>query len=233
MTAPATSSFGFAPCSRPPGSSLSASATTATPIGMLTRKIQCQSRTSVRMPPSSTPIEPPPEATKPKMPIAFARSAGSVKRIMVSESDTAEATAPPRPCTARAAIRSFLRVREAARERGDREERDPAEEQAAVPVEVAEPPAEQQEAAERQQVRVHDPRQRRLREAEIVPDRRQRDVHDRRVEHDHQRARGRGRSARTSGCGYRGSWRRPFGSIVRNLGPTRLGELIGRRRNSR
>jgi hypothetical protein len=97
VTAPATSSFAPASCPLLAGSSFSESATTAAPIGMLTRKIQCQSSTSVRTPPSSTPIEPPPEATKPKMPIALARSAGSVKRFMVSESDTADATAPPSP----------------------------------------------------------------------------------------------------------------------------------------
>ena len=45
---------------------------------------------------------PPPAATKPKNPIAFARSAGSVKRPIISESDTADAIAPPTPCTARA-----------------------------------------------------------------------------------------------------------------------------------
>ena len=49
---------------------------------------------------------PPPAATKPKTPIAFARSAGSVNRFIISESDTADATAPPRPCTVRAAISS-------------------------------------------------------------------------------------------------------------------------------
>ena len=49
---------------------------------------------------------PPPAATKPKTPIAFARSAGSVNRFIISESETAEATAPPSPCTARAATRS-------------------------------------------------------------------------------------------------------------------------------
>ncbi len=75
---------------------------TATPIGRLTRKIQCQSSRSVRMPPSSTPMLPPPAATKPKTPIAFARSAGSVNRFIISESETADATAPPTPCTARA-----------------------------------------------------------------------------------------------------------------------------------
>jgi hypothetical protein len=55
-----------------------------------------------------------------------------------------------------------------------------------VAVEVAETPAEEQEPAVREDVRVHDPRERCLGEAEIGADRRQRHVHDRRVEHDHQ-----------------------------------------------
>ena len=55
-----------------------------------------------------------------------------------------------------------------------------------MPEEVAEPTAEQQEAAEGQQIGVDDPRERLLREAEIVADRRQGDVHDRGIEHDHQ-----------------------------------------------
>ena len=63
---------------------------------------------------------------------------------------------------------------------------DAGQEQAPVAEEVAEPPAEQQEAAEREQVGVDDPRERRLGEPEILSDRRQRDVHDRDVEHDHQ-----------------------------------------------
>ncbi len=49
---------------------------------------------------------PPPAATKPKTPIALARSAVSVNRLIISESETAETTAPPRPCTARAATRT-------------------------------------------------------------------------------------------------------------------------------
>src|SRR6266581_8503825 len=55
---------------------------------------------------------------------------------------------------------------------------------------VAEPTAEQKEAAVREQVRVHDPCERGLGEAEVLPDRGQRDVHDRYVEHDHQAAEG-------------------------------------------
>src|SRR3954451_9859934 len=72
------------------------------PIGRLTRKIQCHDRTSVSTPPRRTPIEPPPDITKPNTPIAFARSPGSVKRLRMSENATAETTAPPMPCTARA-----------------------------------------------------------------------------------------------------------------------------------
>ena len=49
-----------------------------------------------------------------------------------------------------------------------------------------EPPGEQQQAAERDQVGVHDPGEARLREAEVLLDRRERHVHDRRVEDDHQ-----------------------------------------------
>ena len=105
---------------------------------------------------------PPPASTKPKTPIAFARSAGSVNRVMISESATAETTAPPRPCTARAATSRPCVVDEAAGDRGQREERDADQEQPPVAEEVAEPAAEQQEAAEGQQVGVHDPGQRRL-----------------------------------------------------------------------
>ena len=120
------------------------------------------------------------------MPIAFARSAGSVKSVIISESATADTTAPPRPCTARPATRSAWEVASPQPSEARREERDPDEEETAVPEEIAEPAAEQEKAAEREQIGVDDPRQRRLREAEILADRGQRDAHDRHVEDDHQ-----------------------------------------------
>ena len=129
---------------------------------------------------------PPPERTKPIIPIAFARSAGSVNRIMISESAIAETIAPPRPWTARATMRNVCEFASPQSERRDRELGDPEEEHPLLAVEVAEASGKQQEAAERQQVGVHDPGKGRLREAEIVADRRQGDVHDRRVEHDHE-----------------------------------------------
>jgi hypothetical protein len=54
-----------------------------------------------------------------------------------------------------------------------------------VAEEIAEPPTQEEEAAEREQICVHYPGQGLLREAEIGPDGRERDVHDRRVEDDH------------------------------------------------
>ena len=47
---------------------------------------------------------PPPAATKPKTPIALARSAGSVNRLIISDSETAETIGAAEPCTARAPI---------------------------------------------------------------------------------------------------------------------------------
>ena len=80
----------------------------------------------------------------------------------------------------------FLGAGQPAGERRHREDDDAGHEQAPVPEQVAEPAAEQQEPAEREQVGVHHPGERGLREAQIRPDRRQGDVHDRRVEDDHQ-----------------------------------------------
>ena len=67
-------------------------------------KIQCQLIASVRTPPASSPIEPPAEATKPKTPIAFACCAGSGNIVTIIPRITAEASAPPMPCTKRAPI---------------------------------------------------------------------------------------------------------------------------------
>ena len=75
------------------------------PMGTLTRKIQCQVNRPVSTPPSSTPTAPPPDITKPKTPIALARSPGSENSPMISASATAETAAPPRPWTARPTTR--------------------------------------------------------------------------------------------------------------------------------
>ena len=101
MTAPITSRRDRSGTTSSAGSTRRAAIQTATPIGTFTRKIQCQENSPVSTPPSRTPTAPPPDITKPKTPIAFARSPGSVNRPMIRDSATAETAAPPRPWIAR------------------------------------------------------------------------------------------------------------------------------------
>ena len=182
------------------------------PIGRLTRKIQCQLKAPVSRPPSSTPMLPPPAHTKPYTPIALARSAGCWNRFMISDSATADTTAPPRPCTARAAISQAWVCASPQASEATREQRDAEQEQLAVAVQVAEPAAEQQEAAEGEHVGVDHPDQRGLGELQVRADRRQRHVHDRGVEHDHQHAQAQHHQcqpafARVGRVGHRGIFR--------------------------
>ena len=79
-----------------------------------------------------------------------------------------------------------LALREGTDQRRRGEDREPGEEDPPLADQVAEPAREQQEAAERDQVGVDDPGQARLREAQVLLNRGQGDVDDRRVEHDHQ-----------------------------------------------
>ena len=129
---------------------------------------------------------PPRPASDAQMPIAVARSRPAGNVVTTSASAAGDMSAAPKPCTARAPTRSILRGRETARQRGDREQADAGEEDAAAAEEVAEPAAQEQEAAEEQGVGVDHPLEVRRVEAEVGADRGQRDVHDRRVQHDHE-----------------------------------------------
>ena len=72
-------------------SSRAPSSHAATPIGTLTKKIQCQSSAWVSTPPASRPIDAPAEATNEKTPIAFACSPGSGNIVTIIPRITAEA----------------------------------------------------------------------------------------------------------------------------------------------
>ena len=84
------------------------------------------------------------------------------------------------------AVQRGLRVGHGAQDRGQREQPGAGQEHAPAPEQVGRAAAEHEEAGERQRVRVDDPLQSRGRISEVMPDRRQRDVHDRDVEHHHQ-----------------------------------------------
>ncbi len=77
---------------------------------------------------------------------------------------------------------------EPAGQRRDAEDTEPGEEHPAAPEQVTEPAGQQEQPAERDHVRVDDPGEAGFGEAEVVSDGRQRDVHDRDVENDHQHA---------------------------------------------
>ena len=69
----------------------------AAPIGRLMKKIQCQPRAWVRIPPRTWPMEAPAAPTKLKAPIAVPRSRGSGNSVTIMPRLTAEAAAPPMP----------------------------------------------------------------------------------------------------------------------------------------
>ena len=71
-------------------------------MGSLTKKIQCQLTACVMSPPAINPTAAPADATKLKMPNAFARSRGSGNMVTIIARITAELTAPPMPWMNRA-----------------------------------------------------------------------------------------------------------------------------------
>ena len=78
------------------------------PIGALTKKTHSQPTYSVRTPPSSTPTAPPAPETAPQTASALLRSSPSANVVERIESAAGAIIAPPRPCTARAAISRLL-----------------------------------------------------------------------------------------------------------------------------
>src|SRR5437764_562334 len=129
-----------------------------------------------------------PEATRSITPLALASD-----RILNTLSRTSGAfdldsitTKPARSAAATAASASgnqhAARLRQAVEQAGEGEGGDAREEEPLAPDEVTGAPAEQQEAAEHERVGVHDPLEAAGGEVEVLLDRRQRDVHDGRVE---------------------------------------------------
>ncbi len=161
----------------------------AMPTGTLMKKIQCQLMASVSTPPASRPIDPPAEATNPKTPIAFACSRGSGNIFTIIAEHHRRGQGAAGALHEARADQHALALREGAQHRRGREDGEADQEDPALADQVAEAAGQQQQAAERDQVGVHHPRQVALGEVEVVLDRGQRDVHDRRVDHDHQHAR--------------------------------------------
>ena len=122
----------------------------------------------------------------PSTPSALFRSAPSSNVTVVIEKTDGERIAAAAPWSIRATT-STPAVHASPQSSEKRTEGDEPHHEDDAPAEhVAGAPAEQQEAAERQRVAGDDPLEAVLGEVEVLLDRRQRDVHDRDVEHHHQ-----------------------------------------------
>ena len=119
-------------------------------------------------------------------PSARLRSAPSANIVVTSDRAAGDMIAAPRPCSARAAMSKLSDCARPPTSEATANRTEPADEHAPAAEEVGEAPAEQQEAAEGERVGVDDPRQVVLVEVERAADRRQRHVHDRGVEDDHE-----------------------------------------------
>ena len=88
------------------GTYLSSSPAVSAQTGMLTRKIDRQPARAISPPPSTGPSATPAEPMAPQTPSARARAPGSGKRCTISAREQGSSADAPRPCTARAAIRT-------------------------------------------------------------------------------------------------------------------------------
>ena len=156
------------------------------PIGTLTNITHSQPKLVVRKPPRIRPIAPPLPAASTNRDIARARFAPSVVLATSSTSVLGAAIAAPTPCSTRAATRTSGVGREAAHRRGDDEDGDADDQREAGTDDRADLAAEQDEAAEGQGVGGDHPREVGGGEVQLFLDVGERDVHDARVDHEHE-----------------------------------------------
>ena len=138
-------------------------------------------------PPTSGPITNAMPVQAVQAPIAAPRSS-PLNVVAITASPAGVSIAPATPWSPRARISVVPSGAAAQRIDVEPEADDPDQEQPARAEEVAERAADEEQRAERQQVRVDDPLLEREPAAEVVLDRRQRDVDDRRVDEDDDRA---------------------------------------------
>ena len=106
VTAPATSKLLCACSSFDSGTKRSDRTNTAIPTGTLTKKIHGHDSVVVSTPPRTRPTAPPPTAIAAQTPIAFVRSAPSANVVVMIESAAGAMSAAPRPWTPRKTMRN-------------------------------------------------------------------------------------------------------------------------------
>ena len=115
----------------------SASGISSSPIGTFSQKIHCQLMPSTTAPPTSGPNATARPEMPPQAPSASPRCSGGTAALRIV-SVSGITIAPPRPCTARAALSSSTRRRERRGDRAEREDRDADREDPAAAEAVAE-----------------------------------------------------------------------------------------------
>ena len=139
----------------------------------------------MRKPPRTGPIASASAETPAQVPIALPRSAGG-KALVTIESVAGIISAAPMPWTTRLATSVVVSGARPAVAEESANSVDPDQERQPAAEDVAEAPAGHQQDRERQRVAVDRPLEAREARAEVALDRRQRDVDDRVVEHDHE-----------------------------------------------
>ena len=146
-----------------------ASGATTRPIGTLIQKIHCQESPLTTAPPMTGPSATPRPLTPDQMPSATPRCpSGNASESSVSVSGNT--SAPPAPCTARAAIRVLVGC-DGGRRGGGREDAQSDREHPPATEAVAQRGAGHQQDGERQRVRVDDPLEPAQARTEVDPDR--------------------------------------------------------------
>ena len=184
-TAPSASKL-FTRVSRLSLSRTGASASAASPTGMLTKKIHSQESASVSTPPRRTPAAAPKPPTAPQTPSAMFRSPALCEGRHQDRERRRRDRRGAESLNRAGADQRRLGPGEPAEQRADRERDQPDHEDPPAPEDVRGAAAEQQEAAEDERVGGDHPLQVGLRESEIRLDRGEGNVHDRDVEHDHE-----------------------------------------------
>src|SRR5438128_8248376 len=188
MTAPTMSAPWRMPMPLSGSSRRAASSAVTMPSGRLTKKIQCQLTDWVMRPPAIRPTTAPEEATKLKMPKAFALLHRLGEKGDDHGEDHRRAHRAADALDEAGGDQHRLAEREAAEKRRGGEQRETREEDPLATDEVADAAGEQEQAAERNQVRVDHPGEAGLGETEVTLDGRKRDVDDGHVDHDQQKA---------------------------------------------
>ena len=186
-TRPPTSTGGVAG-SRDVGTNNTPPRNVTAATGAITTNTLPHQKCSSSQPPVIGPNATPSPVIAPHSPIARARSPRSVYKLEMIASVAGKINAAPTPITARTATSAPELSTSPPNGGGAPEHRQPGEQGALAAIAVTETPRRQHQRSKRERVRINDPLQLPRRRLELTHQRRQSNVHDRRIEIDDERS---------------------------------------------